>query len=326
MSGGRKRSVCGPVKLRSSPASRPLSTTSGALASASKSTATMRPRPRTCSTCGNAAKHSRMYAPTCSTCSAMPPSDSSRTVARAAATARQLPPNVEPWSPGANEAATSSRAAHMPMGNPEAMPLAMVTTSGVMPKCWKPKGWVPQRNMPHWISSHMSSAPRSSVRRRAVCRNSAVQGCTPLSPCTHSTMTAQMASPCASNRASSAATSLMGVRAKPSGKGRNASCFAGWAVAASVASVRPWKLASSVTMMRGAASRAAATVASSAPSASARAAARFLACKRASLNAHSFASAPELAKKLRHGVRSASGTHAFSRSDTARATSPRCSM
>ena len=72
--------------------------------------------------------------------------------------------------------------------------------------------------------------------------------------------------------------------------------------------------------------RAAATVASSAPSASARAAARFLACKRASLNAHSFASAPELAKKLRHGVRSASGTHAFSRSDTARATSPRCSM
>ena len=45
-----------------------------------------------------------------------------------------LPPNVVPWSPGSNARATSSIAAHAPMGNPEATPLAMDTMSGVTPK------------------------------------------------------------------------------------------------------------------------------------------------------------------------------------------------
>ena len=54
-------------------------------------------------------------------------------VARAAATARQLPPKVEPWSPGWNASAAKPRAAHMPMGKPSAIPLAMVATSGTMP-------------------------------------------------------------------------------------------------------------------------------------------------------------------------------------------------
>ena len=286
----------------------------------------MSPRPRTSSTCGSAASFSRRYAPVRSALPAASSAASARTVASAAATARQLPPKVEPWSPGSNDAATWARAAHMPMGKPEAMPLAMVTTSGVTPKCWNPKGCVPQRYMPHWISSHMNSAPRSAVRRRTAARNSGSHGCTPLSPCTHSTMTAQMPSPWEANSDSSALISLMGVRTKPSGRGWNASCLAGCAVAASVASVRPWKLASSVTMRRGAAAAAARTPSSSAPAASAAAIARFLACSRASLKAHSFASAPEFAKKLCHGVRSPSSMHSFSKSDTRCATSPRCSM
>ena len=197
---------------------------------------------------------------------------------------------------------------------PEATPLAMVTTSGTMPKRWNANG-VPQRKTPVCTSSHMSSVPRSSVRRRAACRNSGVHGCTPPSPCTHSTMTAQISWPRSANRASSAATSFSGVWAKPSGSGWKASCLAGWAVAASVAMVRPWKLRSSVTTTRGAADAAARACAS----------ARLRACRRASLMAHSLASAPEFAKKLCHGSAS-SGAPWLSRSERRRATSPRPSI
>ena len=61
---------------------------------------------------------------------------------------------------------------------------------------------------------------------------------------------------------------------KPSGTGANGACFSGWPVAASVASVRPWKEPSAATTRwrPGPAHR------------------------RASLIAHSLASAPELQK------------------------------
>ena len=119
--------------------------------------------------------------------------------------------------------------------------------------------------------------------------NSSVQGCTPLSPWMHSIMTAQMRSPWVSNRRSKASTSLMGVAVNPPGSGWKASCLAGWAVAASVAKVRPWKLLARVTMRRGANS-------ASLPAASVRR----RAYRRASLIAHSLASAPEFAKKVFH--------------------------
>ena len=61
---------------------------------------------------------------------------------------------------------------------------------------------------------------------------------------------------------------------KPSGIGWNGSCFVGWPVAASDASVRPWKLPSALT-----------TTWRPRPP-----------CLRASLMAHSLASAPEFVK------------------------------
>ena len=165
-------------------------------------------------------------------------------------------------------------------------------------------------------------------------------------------MTAHTSPPRRANSASSAATSFWGTAANPSGRGWNASCLAGCAVAASVASVRPWKLPSSTTTRRAALSCAACA---SPPQAAARAAARLRACRRASLMAHSLASAPELAKKVFHAPRAADGSAgdarsppsaasspagdappappspaascgpAFNRSDSMRATSPRCS-
>ena len=73
--------------------------------------------------------------------------------------------------------------------------------------------------------------------------------------------------------------SLSGTEEKPAGIGRKLSWKRSWPVAASVASVRPWKLWRAVTM-------------SEAPS-------RFFSPqRRASLMAPSLASAPELAKKV----------------------------
>ncbi len=81
-------------------------------------------------------------------------------VARAADMARGCPPKVLPWSPGTKAAATSARAQHAPTGIPLPSALAMVTTSGSMPRCWKPNHR-PVRPSPVWISSTISRMFRS---------------------------------------------------------------------------------------------------------------------------------------------------------------------
>ena len=85
--------------------------------------------------------------------------------ARAAAAARGWPPKVVPWSPGTKAAATSARAQQAPMGMPLPRALAMVTTSGRTPACWKPNH-SPVRPRPVWTSSRISRTPRSSHSRR----------------------------------------------------------------------------------------------------------------------------------------------------------------
>ena len=81
-------------------------------------------------------------------------------VARAADMASGWPPNVLPWSPGTKAAATSARAQQAPTGMPLPSALAMVTTSGSMPRCWK-ANQRPVRPSPVWISSTISSTSRS---------------------------------------------------------------------------------------------------------------------------------------------------------------------
>ena len=108
----------------------------------------MRPSPRTSTTASSDASFSRRYAPVFLTFSPKPSSTRVVSVAYAAAMARLLPPNVDPWSPGEKAAATSERAAQAPMGKPEAMPFAMVTISGMTPKFWNPNG-SPVRKTPH---------------------------------------------------------------------------------------------------------------------------------------------------------------------------------
>ena len=131
------------------------------------------------------------------------------------------------------------RLAHTaPTGKPLPIALAIVTTSGTTPACWKPNH-VPVRAKPVCTSSIISSRPRSSHSARTSRRYCGSAGTTPPSPCTGSSSTAATVG---SMAASSAAMSLNGTCRKPSGIGWNGSCFAGWPVAASVASVRPWKL------------------------------------------------------------------------------------
>ena len=95
----------------------------------------------------------------------------------------------------------------------------------------------PQRKKPVWTSSKISSMLCSSQMRRAASRYSWVQGHTPLSPCTGSSITATGMVPSTGVTAarSKAAMSLRGTWAKPSGSGAKGSCLASWAVAARVA-------------------------------------------------------------------------------------------
>ena len=81
-------------------------------------------------------------------------------VACTAASASGWPPNVEPWSPGPNAAATSARAQQAPTGMPLPSALAIVTTSGSSPWAWKANQW-PVRPRPVWTSSSISRALRS---------------------------------------------------------------------------------------------------------------------------------------------------------------------
>ena len=124
----------------------------------------------------------------------------------------------------------------------------------------------------------ISSASRSSHSSRTPCRYSVDAGFTPPSPCTGSSSTAATRSSIA---AASASRSSNATWRKPSGNGWNVSCFWGWPVAASVVSVRPWNEPYAlITWNR------------SGPPLR-------WPCRRASLIAHSFASAPELQKNTR---------------------------
>ena len=169
------------------------------------------------------------------------PGTSSRSMtastARAAAAASGWPPKVVAWSPGSKAAATSRRAQQAPMGTPLPSALAMVTTSGATPKCWKPNH-APVRPRPglHLVDHEQEAALVAQARGRpGSTRRSA--GLTPPSPCTGSSSTAATVG---SMAASSASRSFQATWRKPSGSGWNASCLAGWPVACSVASVRPW--------------------------------------------------------------------------------------
>ncbi len=92
---------------------------------------------------------------------------------------------------------------------------------------------------PVCTSSTISRRPRSSHRRRAPRKNSTSAGLTPPSPCTGSS---RMAATVGSMAASSAVEVVPARRGgSPRACGWKASCLAGWPVAWSVASVRPWK-------------------------------------------------------------------------------------
>ena len=101
--------------------------------------------------------------------------------------------------------------------------------------------------MPHCTSSQIMSALFSLVRRRTASIYSWEHGCTPLSPCTASRITAHT-SVIGECRLERCDVILRNVD-KSARQRLKASCFSGCAVAASVASVRPWKLFVMVTMV-----------------------------------------------------------------------------
>ena len=105
------------------------------------------------------------------------------------------------------------------------------------PGCW----WAnhaPHRPRPVCTSSRtMNRMPRSSQSCRTPWKYSAVAGFTPPSPCTGSSSTAATEGSRAASRAS---RSSQATWRKPSGRGWNTSCLAGWPVAWRVARVRPW--------------------------------------------------------------------------------------
>ena len=165
------------------------------------------------------------------------------------------------------------RAQQAPTGMPLPIALASVTTSGLTPACSKPNHR-PVRPNPVWISSIIISAPTSSQSSRMPAE---VLGARRVDAALALHRLDQHRRDRSVDRgARCASRSPQATCRKPSGIGWNGSCFVGWPVAASVASVRPWKLPSALT-----------TVWRPRPP-----------CLRASLMAHSFASAPELVKKI----------------------------
>ena len=121
------------------------------------------------------------------------------------------------------------------------------------------------RPIPHWISSKIRSASWRSQASRAATRSSGSTGCIPLSPCTGSISTAATPS-------STGSGPLRGAASKPGTSGANGACLVSWGVADSAPIVRPWKPPSTTTKRPPGFRR------------------------RASLMAHSTASAPELQK------------------------------
>ena len=85
--------------------------------------------------------------------------------ASAAAHPIGLPPYVPPWLPFGQRAMISARAPSAENGNPDAMPLAMHSTSGSMPACVT-ANISPVRPNPDCTSSAMNRIPCSRHRVR----------------------------------------------------------------------------------------------------------------------------------------------------------------
>ena len=159
-----------------------------------------------------------------------------------------------------------------PIGRPLASAFAIEKASGSTPKLCQAKR-VPIRPMPHCTSSKSSSRFFSSQSARTCRRYSRSAGRMPPSPCTGSSRTAQVLSVIA---ALSASMSLKSTCLNPGTSGSNPLRYLARPVAASVASVRPWKeLFIEMTSLRPVA----------------------LPILRANLIMPSLASAPEFAKK-----------------------------
>src|SRR4029077_823067 len=213
MNGGRKRRMWSCVQLMSRPSLSALETYGAP--STSRSTPIMRPSPRTSRMKSNFAAilfrpafssvpRARTLASRCFR------STVSRNVSPVAHVSGP-PPNVEPWRPGENEAANSSRARNAPSGSPPARGLATMTMSGRPSRRWYANS-LPVRPRPHCISSAMSAAPWPVASSRARFQNSLLMGEIPPSPWTGSMMMAQT-SPL--NLASRSATSFSRTKSTP---------------------------------------------------------------------------------------------------------------
>src|SRR6266851_8957300 len=150
INGGRKRRMWSCVQLMSRPCLS-ASATYGA-PSTSRSTPIMRPSPRTSRMKSNFAaiffRPAFSSAPRARTlASKFFRSTVSRNV-KPVAQVSGPPPNVEPWRPGENDAANSSRARNAPSGNPPASGFATMTMSGNPVSRWYANAF-PVRPRPH---------------------------------------------------------------------------------------------------------------------------------------------------------------------------------
>ena len=160
VSGGARRTTCSPAVSTSSPFSRAAVDDVGGAGSRSRRRsgghAHARVRPR-------AAPRGRRRAPHRARATFASSSSSiASTTAQAAAHETGLPPNVEPWSPGANAPAASSATSSAPIGSPFARPFARVTRSGRTPSCSKAKN-EPVRPTPVCTSSRQRSGGSSAA-------------------------------------------------------------------------------------------------------------------------------------------------------------------
>mmetsp|Transcript_6012 Transcript_6012/g.9096 ORF Transcript_6012/g.9096 Transcript_6012/m.9096 type:complete len:291 (-) Transcript_6012:429-1301(-) len=215
------------------------------------STPLMRPHPRTSlirpgSSFCRALSPARSCSPRASAFLTRPSSMTAFTVARAAAQARGLPPNVLAWSPGWNTLQKSLQSM-APMGTPPPRALAQVNTSGSTPRFSYPH-ILPVRPTPTCTSSIINRAPVSSQISRAAFMNSTVLGRMPPSPCRASIMIPATFLPSLApssliffTRERKPSASLYVAYSKPGGRGPKFCWYLGCPVAVMAARVRPWK-------------------------------------------------------------------------------------